>query len=86
MDEWISIFGKYLQYHNPLLTDHTEELEPSPIDRLQSAIVENLSLYADKDEETFLTYLHSFTRLVSNLLMRLTALPKHDTLFAKYNG
>jgi exportin-2 (importin alpha re-exporter) len=41
MKEWMAIFAKYLEYENPLLTDPSEELEPSPIDKLQAAIVEN---------------------------------------------
>jgi exportin-2 (importin alpha re-exporter) len=83
MGEWMSIFAKYLEYNNALMTDDDEELEASPIDRLQSAIVENLNLYADKDEETFLPFLPSFTRLVWNLLMRLTIFSKHDILSTK---
>lgn len=79
----MSIFAKYLQYRNPLITDDEEELEPSPIDRLHLAIVENINLYADKDEETFLPFLSSFTQLVWNLLMRLTVFPKHDVLSTK---
>ena len=80
MAEWMGEFAKYLQYQNPLLVDDTEEVEPSPIDRLQAAIVENLALYADKDEEPFLPFLPQFTTLVWNLLVSLTAYPKHDTL------
>ena len=83
MPEWMQIFGKYLEYQNPLLTDNDEELESSPIDKLQSAIVENLNLYADKDEEPFLPFLPTFTRLVWNLLMRVTAWSKHDVLATK---
>lgn len=80
MKEWMEEFGKYLQYQNPVLTDADEEDEPSPIDVLQAAIVENLNLYANKDEEPFIPYLPQFTSLVWNLLMSLTAQPKHDTL------
>jgi exportin-2 (importin alpha re-exporter) len=83
MGEWMAIFAKYLEYQNPLSTDEDEELEPSPIDRLQSAVVENLNLYADKDEEPFLPFLPSFTSLVWNLLMRLTTWSKHDVLATK---
>jgi len=69
-------FAKYhLQYQNPALVDATEETEPSPIDQLQAAIVENLQLYADKDKELFMEYLPNFTTLVWNLLMTVTAHP-----------
>jgi exportin-2 (importin alpha re-exporter) len=80
MGEWMGEFAKYMQYKNPVLTDESEETDPSPIDHLQAAIVENLSLYADKDEEEFLPYLPQFTTLVWNNLVSLTAYSKHDTL------
>lgn len=80
MAEWMEEFARYLQYQNPALADPDEELEPSPIDVLQAAIVENLDLYANKDEEPFLPFLPRFTTLVWNLLMSLTAHPKHDQL------
>mmetsp|Transcript_21354 Transcript_21354/g.32406 ORF Transcript_21354/g.32406 Transcript_21354/m.32406 type:complete len:317 (+) Transcript_21354:46-996(+) len=56
MQEWMAEFAKYLEYQNPLLTDADEEIEPSPIDKLQSAVVEDLNLYAEKDEEPFFAF------------------------------
>ena len=81
--EWMPVFAKYLTYQNPLLTDLTEELEASPIDRLQAAIVDNLTLYTDKDEEAFAPFLSTFTQHVWTLLMGLTSWSKHDVLAAK---
>lgn len=78
--EWMDQFSKYLQYTNPCVTKNDEEDEPSPIDKLQAAIVQNLALYADKDEEPFLPFLPDFTKLVWNLLMSITSYPKHDQL------
>jgi exportin-2 (importin alpha re-exporter) len=83
MADWMGEFAKYLHYNNPALTDESEESEPSPVDLLQGAIVENLSLYADKDEEPFLPFLAQFTTLVWNLLISLTAYSKHDMLVTK---
>jgi len=80
MGEWLSDFAKYLQYANPVLVDLDEETEPSPIDRLQAAIIKNLKLYADKDEEAFMEYLPNFAALVWNLLMNVSDQPKHDAL------
>lgn len=80
MDEWMAEFAKFLRYSNPALVDEDEENEPSPIDKLQTAIITNLQLYADKDEEPFLEYLPNFTTLVWNLLMNVSAYPKHDNL------
>ena len=76
-------FASYLQYQNPVLVDSSEEQNPGPIDNLQVAIVDILSLYASKDEEEFIAYLPQFTTLVWNLLTNLTALAKHDALATK---
>lgn len=80
MSEWMDGFAMFLQYSNPVLTDDDEETEPSPIDKLQAAIVENLNLYANKDEEPFIPFLPNFTKLVWNRLLELSAMPKHDGL------
>jgi len=80
MSEWMEEFSKYLNYNNPLLTDKNEEDEPSPIDDLQAAIVENLHEYASKDEETFIPFLPNFTKLVWNLLLGVSSHSKHDIL------
>lgn len=80
MGEWMEGFATFLQYQNSILVDDDEETEPSPIDQLQAAIVENLELYTNKDEEPFIPFLQHFTTLVWNLLLKLSAMPKHDTL------
>ncbi|KAL3943514.1 MAG: hypothetical protein SGBAC_002409 [Bacillariaceae sp.] len=78
--EWMDEFAKYLQYSNPVLVDADEETDSSPIDKLQAAIIENLKIYADKDEEPFIPFLPDFTKMVWNLLIGLTVYPKHDRL------
>jgi len=80
MSEWMDEFSKYLTYTNPLLTDADEEDEPSLIDDLQAAIVENLHLYASKDEEAFIPFLPTFTSLVWNLVLGISSYSKHDIL------
>ena len=80
MSEWMEQFSKYLQYSNPIVVDEDEDTEPSPIDKLQAAVIQNLALYADKDEEPFLPFLPDFTKLVWNLLMTVSDRPKHDSL------
>ena len=80
MGEWMTEFAKYLSYKNPILVDDDEEDEASPIDTLQAAIVDNLALYADKDEEEFIPHIPKFTSLVWNLLMSMSSYPKHDVL------
>ena len=80
MGHWMEGFSKFLQYKNPILVDDAEESEPSVIDRLQTAIVENLYLYVDKDEEPFHVFLPNFTQLVWQRLLDVTIYPKHDML------
>lgn len=83
MSEWMADFAVYLQYQNPVLTDDDEEQNPSPIDNLQVAIIQILTLYASNDEEPFIEYLPQFTMLVWNLLTNVTPYPKHDALATK---
>jgi exportin-2 (importin alpha re-exporter) len=82
MGEWMADFAAHLQRQLPpaALLDPNEEVEPSPLDKLQAAIITNLMLYAEKDEEPFLVYLPNFTTLVWNLLVAVTPFPKHDAL------
>lgn len=80
MSEWMEEFSKFLNYENMLLIDEGEEIESSPIDTLQAAIVQNLHLFINKDEEPFLPFLPNFTTFVWNLLLRVSSFPKHDVL------
>lgn len=80
MSEWMSGYSFFMEYNNPLLVDSDEETEPNVIDNLKVAIIEILSLYANKDEESFMEYLPNFTKMVWNLLMNVTPYPKHDML------
>lgn len=80
LDEWMNEFTNYLQYQNHILEDETEEYTPSPIDEVQVVIIDCLSHYANKDEETFIPRLPGIMPLVWNRLMQTTPLPKHDKL------
>jgi exportin-2 (importin alpha re-exporter) len=80
MAEWMADFAKYLSYKNTILIDDSEEQEPGLVDKLQTAIINNIALYADKDEECFIEYLPEFTKLVWNLLLTTSSYPKHDAL------
>lgn len=77
---WMTEFSKYLSYSNPLLEDPSEENEPGPIEKLQSAIIENLNLYASKYEEEFMPYLPQFTQVIWKLLTNAGPQPKYDSL------
>lgn len=80
INNWMSEFAKYLVYKNPVLEDSNEEAEPGPIDKLKTAILDNLNLYATKYEEEFDPYLQQFTQLVWKLLMEVGPQPKFDLL------
>jgi len=78
MTALMGVLKKYLEYNNPVLIDDDEEDEPGPIDKLQSAIIDILKLFVERDEEPFQPFIPEFTTLVWNLLISKTTLPKHD--------
>lgn len=80
MAVWMSEFLQYLDYKNPLLVDVNEENEAGPIERLQSAIIDNISLYASKYDEEFAPYLPQFTQAIWSLLMTVGSQAKYDIL------
>lgn len=80
LNEWMTEFSKFLQYKNPLLVNDQEESEPGPIEALQTAIVENLNLYATKYEDEFMPYLGPFTQSIWTLLIEVGSQPKYDSL------
>jgi exportin-2 (importin alpha re-exporter) len=80
IEVWMNQFGKFLEYKNPILVNDNEKEEPGPIEKIQSAIVENLNLYATKYEEEFIPYLGHFTKVIWKLLLEVNSLPKYDIL------
>ena len=80
ISNWMAEFARYLAYKNPLLEDSSEENEPGPIDKLKTAVLDNLNLYATKYEEEFDPFLKQFTQLVWQLLMEVGSQPKYDIL------
>lgn len=77
---WMGEFSKFLEYKNPILINNAEKDEPGPIEKIQSAIVESLNLYATKYEEEFTDYLGHFTKIIWQLLLGVSAQPKYDIL------
>lgn len=78
--EWMEEFMKFLTYKNVHLVDTNEDSEPGPIEKLQAAILENLTLYATKYEEEFNPYLGMFTQAIWQLLMEVGPQQKYDIL------
>lgn len=79
MAEWMGQFEKYLGYKSkaPQNSDDDE-----CIVRLQSAIMDNISLFAQKYEEEFTLFLPRFVSATWQRLVKLGLLPKHDRLAA----
>jgi exportin-2 (importin alpha re-exporter) len=78
--EWMAEYSFYLEYKNPIFDSEDEEVESSVVDNVKVSIIAVLALYASKDEECFMEYLPQFTRMVWDLLMKVTSFSKHDML------
>jgi len=72
--EWMHEFERYLSYDNYEGQDGVE--------RVQTAVVENASLYANKYEEEFAPFLPRFVSAIWQRLVSLTLMPRHDRLAA----
>lgn len=79
LSDWMNLFLEFLSYQNALMISQ-DECEPGPVDKLHSAIIENLNLFASKYEEEFSTYLGGFSQIVWELLMHIGSEPKFDSL------
>jgi exportin-2 (importin alpha re-exporter) len=77
---WMTEFTKYLTYTNVLLIDDNEDNESGPIEKLQSAIIDNINLYANKYEDIFEPFLSQFTQLIWKLLIEISIKTKYDIL------
>ena len=81
MKAWMTGFVTFLEYQNPALVNDADEDEPEPVAKLQTAIVNVLMLFAERDEEIFSNeYVQQFTTLVWQLLLRTTKAAKYDQL------
>ena len=67
-------------YENPNLEVDEDEPEAGPIQKLQAAIIEDINLYANRDEETFHPFLPNFAQLVWNLLLKCKPQTNFDNL------
>ncbi|PIN17337.1 Nuclear export receptor CSE1/CAS (importin beta superfamily) [Handroanthus impetiginosus] len=68
MDEWMIEFKKYLTMkYSPLEDSGTDGL--ALVDELRAAVCENISLYMEKEEDTFQKYLGGFVDAVWGLLV-----------------
>ena len=80
MKDWMDEFAKFLSYENPAIAVDEDEPEAGPIQKLQAAIIENINLYANRDEEPFHSFLPNFAQLVWNLLLKCKPQTNYDNL------
>ncbi|OQR96150.1 exportin-2-like protein [Achlya hypogyna] len=81
---WMEAFEFLLKYTHPRIVDPTEEVEVDLLTLVHSAILDNITIYAEKYDEEFAPYLPSFTQTIWHYLSTtLTLFPKHDDVAAK---
>ncbi len=79
------MFQSFLMYKNPLLDDPLEEEQTGPVESLQAAILENVSIYAEKYDEEFKMFFGPTVSAVWNLLVGWGdkgKLPKYDIIIS----
>ncbi|EQC32893.1 hypothetical protein SDRG_09424 [Saprolegnia diclina VS20] len=81
---WMEAFEFLLKYENNKIADASEEVEVDLITLVHSAVLDNITIYAEKYDEEFGPYLPSFTQTIWHYLStKLSLFPKHDDVAAK---
>ncbi|KAF9111410.1 importin-alpha export receptor [Mortierella sp. AM989] len=81
LQEFLSLFHKYMTYENPLLAGDDEDA-PGPILQVKASICEVVELYSKRYEEDF-SSLPEFIQTSWTLLTTLGLEPRNDTLVSK---
>lgn len=76
----MEVFLQFMSFKNATLSDPDEEDEPGPIEKLQTAIILNVNLYAEKYEEEFGPFLPGFTTAIWALLTNVGPQTKYEGL------
>jgi exportin-2 (importin alpha re-exporter) len=76
--EWMKFHLDFLGFSSIVLEREAADDESSVLEKLQSAIIENVSLYAEKYEDEFQPYMQDFTHGVWTLLTNLRTTPRFD--------
>ncbi|VVC32399.1 Hypothetical protein CINCED_3A009409 [Cinara cedri] len=79
MQIWISNFQKLLELEIRELETESDD-QTSILHQIQSQICENVSLYAQKYEEEFSSYMRTLVTIIWKLLIKTGPQPKYDTL------
>ncbi|PIA33874.1 hypothetical protein AQUCO_03900017v1 [Aquilegia coerulea] len=78
MREWMGEFLKYLRTTYPDLESSADGM--ALVDELRVAVIENINLYMEKNEEEFQVYLKNFAEAVWRLLVTASAFPSRERL------
>jgi len=79
MKDWMEPFQHFLKYKNPLLDPDTNS-EPGLLDELQAAICDATTLYTNKYEEQFTSWVPKFVETTWALLSSLGEQERYDQL------
>ncbi|XP_025201498.1 exportin-2 [Melanaphis sacchari] len=79
MQIWIGNFQKLLELEIKELETESDD-ETGVLHQIQSQICENISLYAQKYEEEFSSFMRSLVTIIWKLLIKTGSQPKYDTL------
>jgi len=82
MNEWMTLFRKYLTYESQfvqLVGDEDEE-KAGILQQVHTCVCQNINLYTEKYEEEFNPFLQTFLKDVWTLLLKTSTAPKYDML------
>ena len=78
--EWMKFHSDFLGFTCPAIDRNAIDEEASAVERLQSALIENVALYAEKYEEEFQPHMQTFTNGIWGLLTTLRPIPRFDVV------
>ncbi|KAJ1659706.1 importin-alpha export receptor [Dispira simplex] len=85
IQEFMSVFHRYLTYNNPLMDNHDDD-EATDVEKIKAGICEIITLYTSRAEECFSPLLPDFVTTVWGMLTELGLQSKYDILASKAIG
>ena len=78
IQQWMGFHIKFLTYSSTAIDAKAIDFESTQVERLQSALIENVALYAEKYEEEFQPFMEKFTSGIWALLTNLKPVARYD--------
>ena len=78
IQEWMGFHIKFLTFSSAAIDAKAIEFESTQVEKLQSALIENVALYAEKYEEEFQPFMEKFTSGIWALLTNLKPVARYD--------